>query len=65
MKLSDSTLENVTVSLSYAVGELPKDFDTEQNLILVTDKPYFFAPSEDTSSVDVELTVTEIPEEQD
>ena len=58
MKLSSSVLENVTVSLSYTVGELPKDFDPSENLILVTDRSYFYAPDGDTSTVNVELTVT-------
>ncbi len=58
MKLSSSVLENVTVSMTYSVGELPKDFDSSENLFLVTDRPYFYAPEGDSSTVGVELNVT-------
>ena len=38
---TDSTIKNVTLEWSYGFSELPKDFNVEENLIYITDRPVY------------------------
>ncbi len=60
MKMSDTTLEGVTVSGTYTIGNLPATFDSE-NILVKGEALAYYQPAGDTSSADANTSISLTP----
>lgn len=60
-----TSITNVTFEGTYTITQLPAGFDTEEDLIVTTDAPYYYKAESDASKVEnctVSLTDAAVPE---